>query len=366
MESLLLRRVRVVGDGRLVDVAIVGGRVAAVGRALLSLPGVAEIDLEERWLMPGLWDAHVHFTQWARHRARVDLSGTTSAAEAASRLVAAGVASGFLVGVGFQDALWPDAPAASVLDEALAGVGLGGAAGGTPALAISNDLHSVWLNAAAAAAVGAPYAGLLREADAFNAQIALGGLASLDPATDDAAIRAAVAAASARGVVGIRDLEMADNPSVWQGRVAAGIDALRVSACIYEQHLAEADARGWATGSLIPGTGGLATMGALKIISDGSLNTRTALTHEPYGTEGSVGHAANTPVELVALLAGAKERNLEVALHAIGDLAVTQALDAFEATGARGTIARATGARRGLRAVCAARHCSVRAAAACD
>ena len=330
----MLRRARIVGDGRLVDVAIVDGRIEAVGRALEVRPGVEDLDLAERWLMPGLWDAHVNFTQWARHRARVDLSGSSSAAEAAARLVAGAGAGRVIVGVGFQDALWPDAPAASVLDDALSRVGLSGAA----AVAISHDLHSVWLNSAAAVAVGAPRAGLLREAEAFDVQIALGELAALDPAADEAAVRAAVAAASARGVVGIRDLEMADNPAVWPARVATGIDGLRVVACVYQQHLDAADARGWESGAIVPGTNGLVTMGSLKIISDGSLNTRTALTHEPYGTEASVGHAAHSPEQLTSLLAAAKERGLEVALHAIGDLAVTQALDAFEATGARGTI----------------------------
>src|SRR6187551_808483 len=115
----MLRRARVVGDGRLVDVAIVDGRIAAVGRALEVRPGVDELDVAERWVMPGLWDAHVHFTQWARHRARVDLAGSSSAAEAATRLVAGAGAGRVVVGVGFQDALWPDAPAASVLDDAL-------------------------------------------------------------------------------------------------------------------------------------------------------------------------------------------------------------------------------------------------------
>ncbi len=91
----------------------------------------------------------------------------------------------------------------------------------------------------------------------------------------------------------------------------------------------------------MPGTNGLVTVGPLKVFADGSLNTRTALTHEPYGggaTEPSVGHAAHTQVELTALLAEAHRRDLAVALHAIGDLAVTRALDAFAATGARGAI----------------------------
>lgn len=328
----MLRRARIVGDGRLVDVAIVAGRIAAVGRALEVPPGVDVVDLDGRHVMPGLWDAHVHFTQWARHRGRIDLAGSGSAAEAVARLVAgagsAGAASP-VVGAGVQDALWPDALTAEALELALPG---------RRVVVISHDLHSVWVSDAAAVSLRTPGSGLLRESDAFDAQIALGELAAADLASDAAAIRAAVAAASARGVVGVRDLEMADNPAIWAQRVPGGIDGLRVTACIYPQHLGAADQREWATRSVIPGTNGLVTMGSLKVFADGSLNTRTALTHEPYGPEASVGHAAHDESGLRELLAAARDRRLEVALHAIGDRAVTRALDAFEATGVSGTI----------------------------
>lgn len=84
-------------------------------------------------------------------------------------------------------------------------------------------------------------------------------------------------------------------------------------------------------------------MGPLKIISDGSLGSRTAWTHEPY-TDGAAspdhpcGQANYSAADLVGLLAQARECGLEVALHAIGDRAVGAAIDAFAATGARGSI----------------------------
>ncbi|MGC4175142.1 amidohydrolase [Demequina sp.] len=328
MTSLVLRHARIVGDGRLTDIVSADGRVAAIGRALDAPAGAEELDLDGRWLMPGLWDAHVHFTQWARHRGRVDLAGARSAADAAATLLShvtnAGAAP--VVGRGFQDALWPDAPSAEHL-----------AAAGTPVVAISHDLHSVWLNSAAATMLAAPHAGLLREADAFAAELAL------DRATGDVEelVTAAAIAAAARGLVGIRDLELADNVARWRSRVELGHALFRVEACIYQEHLAASDARGLVGGSVVPGTGGLVSVGGLKIFTDGALNTRTALTHEPYGAadgDHSVGHAAHSETELRDLFGAATERNLEVAAHAIGDLAVTGALDAFEATGARGTI----------------------------
>jgi predicted amidohydrolase YtcJ len=96
------------------------------------------------------------------------------------------------------------------------------------------------------------------------------------------------------------------------------------------------------TGDPIPGTGGLLTMGPLKVISDGSLNTRTAYCHDPYpGLESSAhpcGMLLVPPAELVPLLRRATAAGLDCAVHAIGDRANTLALDAYAATGARGRV----------------------------
>ena len=118
-ESLALRSVRVVGGpGDPVDVTIHGGRIASIG---VAEAGIRELDAAGRWLVPGLWDQHVHFSQWAMNRRRVDLSSAASARQAAAIMAAAprppeGVA---FVGGGFRDGLWPDLPTADVLDAVL-------------------------------------------------------------------------------------------------------------------------------------------------------------------------------------------------------------------------------------------------------
>src|SRR5690606_31717230 len=71
------------GTPELVDVAIDGPLISAVGHRLDSR-GDREIDLDGRWLMPGLWDNHVHMTQWALDRKRVDVGHARSAQEAAA------------------------------------------------------------------------------------------------------------------------------------------------------------------------------------------------------------------------------------------------------------------------------------------
>lgn len=336
------------GDSGLVDLRISGGIVAAVAQSgTLQAPtdesgsDVQVVDLNGRWLMPGLVDRHVHFTLWAKQRSRVSVAGLRSAAEAAGAVSGALVAlegtgagpSVPLVARGFQDALWPDAPTASMLDDAAAGAGQPH----RPIVVISHDLHSVWINTAAAARFGTA-SGLLREQAAFDLEIALEAEEAADSRRVEALVEDAVRAASARGITGIMDLEMADNPAVWSHRVASGMKALRVEAGVYPQHLDEAIARDERTGRRVPGTSGLVTVGPLKVFADGSLNTRTAWCFDPYPSTRDFGHSAHPRGDLARILADARDAGFDVALHAIGDRAVAEALDAFEQSGARGSI----------------------------
>ena len=82
--AVLLRNARVSGsDGEPVDVQLEHGAIAAIG----ALPAKGEsIDLDGRWLSPGLWDNHVHFTQWTLSQQRLDVSEATSARHTAQLL----------------------------------------------------------------------------------------------------------------------------------------------------------------------------------------------------------------------------------------------------------------------------------------
>lgn len=232
--TLVLRGARVVGRGGVMDVAIAGGDIVAVGEALEVPDAAAELSADGRWVMPGLADAHVHFTQWARHRSRVSVAAANSAAEAATILAAHGTdqpgaqqpgaqqpgtrqaRADVLVASGFQDALWPEPPTAAMLGEL------------RPVVVVSHDLHTVWLNARAATLVGtAP--GVLREEAAFAAQIALDRLLDARHGSD-AVVAAALSAAAARGITQIRDLELADNPAVWAQRAARWASAASTAA----------------------------------------------------------------------------------------------------------------------------------------
>jgi predicted amidohydrolase YtcJ len=328
-------------DGRVVDVTVTDAAITAVVPAG-ELPARGEhVELDGHLLIPGLWDRHTHFTQWAQSSRRVQLGAATTAAEAAALLAARADErpDGDLVGVGYRDALWPDAPHFALLDEALSGGDAGDDAPERRVIAVSGDLHAVWLNSAALRANGLydHPTGVLREQDAFAVIDALDEVATTT--VDDWAHEAAETAA-ARGVVGIVDFELGYAPEVWQRRFAAGFDELRVEAAFYPERLDDAIALGVRGGAPLEESG-LLTLGPLKVITDGSLNTRTAYLREPYaGACGADAHGVLTvpPEELVELLRRASRADFGAAVHAIGDHAVSHALDAFALSGARGSI----------------------------
>jgi predicted amidohydrolase YtcJ len=333
----LLRGARLGPAGRLRDVLVAGGEVAAIGDIAPTRGPEEAIDLDGRVVLPGLWDHHVHFDQWAQVRARIDLSWVESAA-AAARLVAGQLAGRGrrsttpIVGYGFRDALWPDEPHREVLDRVASEV---------PVVLLGADLHSAWLNTAALRRFGEPDhpSGLLREEAAMRVvgAIAAGG----DDVSDSWAADAARAAA-ARGLVGIVDMEKPWPLPSWRRRMAQGNRSLRVVSSVWPERLDELIELGLRTGDVVDGTDGLLRVGPLKIITDGSLNSRTAYCHDPYvgSAEGldDLGLLLVTSSELEHLMRRATAAGLECAIHAIGDHANALSLQAFSRTGARGSI----------------------------
>ena len=361
-ESLTLRNVRLPGTegtsgaAQLYDVYLSDGHIARILEAGQSTgpgtgpgtgsgqrAGQAESrDADGRFLIPGLWDHHVHFTQWVIQRQRLDLAETNSAAEvlqlvrgaiAADLALADGSATSGsgVVGYGFRDGLWPDLPSLISLDEAT---------GSVPVGLISADLHCIWLNSAMQSRLGATTdsSGLLRESDSFAVMDQL-----QDPATLTTSIyRQTAEAAARRGVVGIVEFENADNISEWPLRTAAGVDSLRVEVSVWPEYLDAAIQAGIRTGDVLDERG-LVTMGPLKVISDGSLNTRTAWCWDPYPDldlvhPHSCGMQTVPMDQLQEVMGRARDAQISAAIHAIGDRANTAVLDAFEALRMPGVI----------------------------
>ena len=346
MNDLLVRGVRPVplgvgGQTQPVDILIRDRTVVAVGVDLARPAGVAELAGEGRWALPGLWDQHVHMVQWALVRSRLDLSFARSVEEALDAVrrgltdapvpTSADVAQPPLVGFGHRPASWAGRLTPADLDEV---------SPDRPVVLISGDAHHGWLNTAAMRLLDVPWRdGVVSENEWFDAYDRLGDLPGA-AGQAEAAVLDAVREARRRGVVGVVDLEFSPSWDRWPTRLAA-TGPFRVRTGVYAGRLRDVIARGWRTGDPVPGTDGWATMGALKIISDGSLNTRTAWCCEPYADGASLaeplGVANFGEAELTDLVATAHQHGLETALHAIGDRAVAQALAVFARTGASGS-----------------------------
>lgn len=326
----MLASARQPGVAALLDIHIAGGivtRLCPAGEAPHTAPVV---DLDGRHVIPGLWDEHVHMTQWALTANRIDLSAAKSARGAVgtvrSRLPGA-APDRTVVGAGFRDAVWTDVPTLEMLDAAT---------GEVPTALISHDLHCVWLNSAAVARYGVTVdaSGLLREEAAFALTRELG---RLPDAVVDSWVRDAARNAAARGIVGIVDFEMTWNRDVWLRRMAGGFDSFRVDAGVYPEDLERAAVAGMRTGQELDGGAPLLRVGPLKVLIDGSLNTRTAYCVDPY-PHGGHGILTVSDAELLALLKRARETGFVPAVHAIGDGANQVALDAFAAAGVTGRI----------------------------
>lgn len=331
-----------------------GARIAGLDRAPLPIGGPADVfiddgvisdiapagavrtrgevlDAEGAWLIPGLWDHHVHVVQWALVAQREAIGHAESAAHAAQLMRDAPVlADGRRVGTGFRDALWPDVPTLAMLDAAT---------GDVPTYLINADVHSVWLNTAALLREGhvPDGVGLLREAPAFEISRRLN---EVPASVGDALVAAMARDAASRGVVGMVDLDMAWNESAWERRLNGGFDTLRVEFGIYPDLLDRAIAEGLRTGDPVRGAASdLVRVGSAKVITDGSLGTRTAACSHAYpGDPGNHGILAVPPDALRELMTTATGAGLSCAIHAIGDVANSHALDAFALTGAMGTI----------------------------
>lgn len=350
MSNLLIRNARLVPIGAEdqvpdgpVDVAIEGGIVTAVGYDVERPAGSEVVEAGGRWLIPGLWDQHVHLGQWTLASQRLDLAGARSP-EDATRAVAERISAYPdlpVIGWGHRSAGWDREVTVSELDAV---------SGSTPVVLISGDGHHAWLNTTALMHLAMPVRdSVVRETEWFAAYPRLVTLVGTD-GTSPEAYRRTLDAAAAQGVVGLVDLEFGGGREEWAERWAQGCDRLRIRWGTYADTLDDVIAAGLRTGDPLPGCDDRATMGPLKIISDGSLNTRTAWCCEPYGDAHRLEYPSGQPnldgAALRDLLARAHAAGLEVATHAIGDAAVAEALAAYADTGARGSIEHAQMARR--------------------
>jgi len=240
--TVLLRQVRLVPlDGlpaaEPVDVQIEDGLITAVG----SLPppgGVPVVEAAGRWLIPGLWDGHVHLGQWALAGRRLDLSRASSPEDVLALVAQAGRQGRPVVGTGHRAGSWPRQVSVAELDAACAGV---------PVVLINSDFHHGWLNTAALDALGlARRDTMVAEAEWFAAYPRVAGLEG-PPAPAD--YQRALRSAARQGIVGLVDFEFGAPWSAWAQRWHEGCDIVRIRWAPYCGQLDSVRAAGLRDGS---------------------------------------------------------------------------------------------------------------------
>ena len=312
--------------------AIAGERIAGgVGTHETALPSPDRVDLGGRCVLPGFTDAHVHFPTWALAQREVRLEGAHSLDEALT-LVRDGLESlppgRWLRGHGWRSGDWspPVEPSRQALDEI---------AGDVPVALMARDYHSLWLSSAALAAAdgaleieggvverdeqGEP-TGVLREEAAWNFRDRY--LLGADDEFVDA-MRDGLKIAAARGVTAVHDKDgWLGALRFWQRLLDEEAVTLRVWQSLPYDHIPRLEELG-----LRAGLGDdLLRIGYLKVFMDGTLGSQTARLLDGSGVK------ITGREELAEIVSSAARAGWPVAVHAIGDLANREALDAFEET----------------------------------
>jgi predicted amidohydrolase YtcJ len=305
--------------------------VGGVGTHEAALASPERVDLGGRCVLPGFNDAHVHFPTWALAQREVRLEGTRSLEEAVTRVAEAvsGVRSGgWLRGRGWRSADWSPTvePTRHELDEVT---------GSVPTILTARDSHSCWLNSAALAFADGDLAvpggivevdergeptGVLREESCWHFRDRWAA-ATLDEMVE--ASQAGMRLANSRGVTAIHDKDgWLGAFEVFQRLDAEGSLSLRVWQSLPYERVAELASLGIRSGF----GNSLLRLGYLKAFMDGTLGSQTARMLDGSGVQ------ITSREELEEIVSRAARAGFPVAVHAIGDLANREALDAFEGT----------------------------------
>jgi len=275
----------------------------------------------------------VHFPTWALAQGEVRLEGTGSLEEAVARVRDAlpSVGGTWLRGRGWRSGDWSPAREPTRHD-------LDAIAPDRPVALMARDSHSVWLNSAALARAngdlqvpggvvelderGEP-TGVLREESCWHFRDRY-----IETGDDEyvEAMRSGMKLAASRGVTAVHDKDgWLGALRFWQELEAEGSLILRVWQSLPAEkadELAGVDVRGGLGSSLL-------RLGYLKAFMDGTLGSQTARMLDGSGVEITSREA------LEDFIRRAARAGFPIAVHAIGDLANREALDAFEATRAQ-------------------------------
>ncbi len=329
---------------------IEGTRIAFVGslakaRALAG-PEARRIDANGGLVLPGFVDGHVHVAMTGANLGKAQLRDATDLADIQRRILAwaeANPEATRVLGTSWLGSAVPGGiPTKAMLDAVITD---------RPVYLEANDLHSSWLNSAALAELGI---------DASTPD-PIGGRIVRDPATGEATghlLETANIELVWRLLADVSDAELA-------GQIELALRAYRAAGITSAVEMA-VDARGLGALASLEAGGRLTTrivahvivhrtvepaaelaqidaavqlrdryqsdrlrVAGIKLITDGTIDACTAAMIDPY-SNGANHEPIWPPSSLQPVVLAADAAGLQVAIHAIGDQAVRNALDALE------------------------------------
>ena len=350
-------------------VSIRDGIITEIGTGPAAVPAARTITAAGRLLTPGFVDAHVHTTFGGQEALACDISGADSL-EAALQMIreyvaettrddgATDPANDWVIGGGWSMAHFPGGdPSADILDAACPD---------RPAILLSADHHSAWVNTQAMSAAGldetstAPAGGVIvtdstgRPTGCLHESAIDLVSASVPAASDEevlAGLREGQRYLNSLGVTAWMDAIVGDygghrDPyGTYVGAAETGeLHSEVVGSLWWPRGVTDIDAEVARLTDLARAEGRFRAT-SVKFMLDGIVESRTAaMTNEYTCTCGGFGTSYFTQHHLEASFAALDAAGFDIHCHAIGDAAVKAALDAFAA--ARSPGAANTGERR--------------------
>ncbi|KCZ49585.1 MULTISPECIES: amidohydrolase [unclassified Hyphomonas] len=328
-----------------VDAVVVGedGRIVGTAPPLSEDWDEAEIDLVDlkgSFMYPGFTDSHAHLMGIGQRELNLSLEGTASIAELVTRIESelVGMEPGVLLfGRGWIETGWPEGRMPSAAD-------LDAVSPDNPVILTRADGHAMVVNTAAMEAAGitdeteSPDGGAIeRDADGHatgmlidNAMGLVAPLRTKPDAADKArALETGAKVYVSRGWTGVQNMSVGpDEAPIMLELAGEGKMPLRLWNAFdaTEEGMALAAAREYEAPTI--------TNNAIKLYMDGALGSRGAQLIKPYSDRPDTsGLSLITDEDLADFMKRADESGIQVAIHAIGDLANQRILDIYEAGG---------------------------------
>ena len=303
------------------------------------------IDLEGSFVTPGFNDAHVHLASGGLEILNLDLVGVKSLEEMKERIAVRAKttpAARWIVGQGWDHTLWKDKRLPSRVD-------VDNVTGGHPAVFTRVDGHIALANRAALVAAGIdehtpdpPGGKLDRTPDGALTGIVRENAVQLiyahvPPPTRiqrRTALQLALKDAASHGVTSVQDYSTWDDFLVLEQLERDGALPVRVTEWLsFDDSLETSEKHRAAHFADDP----MLHTGMLKGFMDGSLGSRTAALFAPYSDDpGNSGIPLYDQAKLNQMTVERAKAGFQIGLHAIGDHAVSMALNAFAAAEAAG------------------------------